>query len=194
MSSKQWDCQLNESSSFQTPSSSESNFILGAGRFAKVKGFDRLMRAFHRVHLPELRLVILGEGRERPELERLASELEIVDKVHLPGWATDIDPWFQAAECFVLSSYAEGFPNVLLEAMANCCPVISFDCPYGPREIIRDEHNGLLIPHADINGLSDAILRVIKSPVLRNTLVANGLATAREYRIEKLAERWLEGL
>ena len=194
MSSKQWDCLLNESSSFQTPLPSESNFILGAGRLAKVKGFDRLIRAFHGVHLPELRLVILGEGRERPHLERLASELEMADKVNLPGWATDIDPWYQAAKCFVLSSHAESFGNVILEAMANYCPVVAFDCPYGPGEIIRNEHNGLLVPHADINGLTAAILRVIESPVLRDTLVANGLATAREHRIEKLAGRWLEGI
>ena len=99
--------------------------------------------------------------------------------------------WYQSAECFVLSSHHESFGNVILEAMANRCPVVSFDCQYGPRELIQHEENGLLVPNGDIDGLTEAFLRVLNNDELRAKLITNGLATAHEHRIEKVAAKWL---
>ena len=99
----------------------------------------------------------MGEGPERARLIGMALELGIEEYVHLPGFVTDVDTWYRHAECFVLSSRHEGWPMVLMEAMANGCPVVSFDCDYGPSEILEDGANGLLVPEGDVEGLAAAM-------------------------------------
>ncbi len=100
--------------------------ILGAGRLAPEKGFDRLIRAFasFRRQVPDARLTILGEGAERPRLERLIEGLDLTDCVTLPGFVADPGPWYQRASLFVLASHYEGQPNALMEAIAQGCPVL----------------------------------------------------------------------
>lgn len=149
-------------------------YVLGAGRLAREKGFDRLLRAFRRLDRPDLRLAIVGEGEERARLLRLAGELGVEDRVHMPGRAADMTPWYRHAACFVLSSHYEGFPMVLVEAMAHGCPVVSFDCDYGPRELIEEGKTGLLAPEGDVEALA-----------------AGGRARVRAFAIEKIAPLWL---
>ena len=166
-------------------------FILAAGRLVRQKGFDRLLTAFDRISHNELQLVILGEGLERANLARQACELGIGDRVHLPGRVSEIDCWYRNAECFVLSSRYEGLGNVLLEAMANGCPVVSFDCPYGPSELIEDGENGLLVLDGDVNALASAISRVRTDERLRLDLATKGLESVAKFSVAKTAARWL---
>ena len=167
-------------------------YVLGMGRLVQQKGFERLLRAFHRLDRPDLHLAILGEGPERMNLLRLACELGLETRLHLPGRVADVETWYRHAACFVLSSRYEGWPNVLGEALANGCPVVSFDCDYGPSEILEDGKYGLLAPEGDVAALTGEIARVLDDDALRQDLAAKGLERARMFNPEKIASRWLE--
>jgi glycosyltransferase involved in cell wall biosynthesis len=168
-------------------------FVLGVGRLAQQKGFDRLLDAFRRLDQSEVHLVILGEGPERARLVGMARELGIEEYVHLPGFVADVDTWYRHAECFVLSSRHEGWAMVLMEAMANGCPVVSFDCKYGPSEILEGGANGLLVPEGDVEALASAMGRVLNDEALRRDLAARGMERAKMSDIKEIAARWLAG-
>ena len=167
-------------------------YVLGVGRLALQKGFERLLRAFHRLDRPTLHLVILGEGPERMNLLRLACELGLETRLHLPGHVAAVETWYRHAACFVLSSRYEGWPMVLGEALANGCPVVSFDCDHGPSEILEDGKYGLLAPEGDVAALTGEIARVLDDDALRRDLAARGLERVRMFNPEKIASRWLE--
>ena len=166
-------------------------FILGAGRLRPEKGFDRLLKAFSNVDGEHLHLAILGDGNGRPELISLAQKLGISSRVHLPGAISDIETWYRYAECFVLSSHYEGWPNVLMEAMATGCPIVSFDCRYGPAEIFEDGKSGILVAQDDIEALTGAITRVVSDSALRSCLSVNGRRRGEDFAVETIASRWL---
>lgn len=166
-------------------------FILGVGRLHQQKGFDRLLKAFARIAAADLRLVILGEGSERDKLQAQAEDLGIGPLVHFPGAVENPFPWYRQAACFVLSSRYEGFSNVLIEAMACGCPVVSFDCHYGPSEIIEDGVSGLLVPEGDVEGLARAIRRVLEDDRLRQALRKAGKERARQFDVKEVARQWL---
>ena len=166
-------------------------FILGAGRLVRPKGFKRLLTAFSNVDRSDLHLVILGDGDERRALISLAHELGIESRMHFPGAVSDIETWYRHAECFVLSSHYEGWPNVLMEAMANGCPVVSFDCRYGPAEIFEDGKSGLLVAQDDVEGLTATIVRAVSDGALRRRLMTEGKARGKLFAVEKIAPRWL---
>lgn len=168
-----------------------NRFILGVGRLSWQKGFDRLLRAFRGLGRSDLHLVILGEGEERPTLLNLARKLGIKKYVHFPGYVSDVETWYRHAACFVLSSHHEGWPMVLMEAMENGCPAVSFDCKYGPSEIIQEGENGLLVSEGDIEGLMKAIARVLNDEALRRNLVVKGRERAKMFDVREIAARWL---
>ncbi len=168
------------------------HYVLGMGRLVPQKGFERLLRAFHRLDRPALHLVILGEGPERANLLRLARELGLEGRLHLPGHVAEIETWYRHAACFVLSSRYEGWPCVLMEALATGCPVVSFDCDYGPSDILEGGKYGLLAPEGDVEGLAEGIARVLDDDALRRDLAARGPERARAFSVEKIAPLWLE--
>ena len=167
-------------------------YILGVGRLAPQKGFDRLLRTFHLLGRPNLHLAILGEGPERESLLRMGRELGLENRLHLPGFVADLEAWYRHADCFVLSSSHEGWPLVVMEALANGCPTVSFDCDFGPSEILGDGKWGLLIPEGDVEALAGGIARVLDDDALRRRLATEGPKRAREFSAEKIAPRWLE--
>jgi glycosyltransferase involved in cell wall biosynthesis len=111
-------------------------------------------------------LTIYGEGPERKALEVQRDRLNLTDIVSLPGSSPAPGEWMHGADILVFPSRYEGFPNVLAEATVTGLPIVSFDCPYGPRELIRPEENGLLVPLEDVDALAQAVLRLAKSPEL----------------------------
>ena len=132
--------------------------IISTGRLAYEKGYDTLLRAFAKV-LKEVdsRLVIVGEGEKRTELENLAKELHIDEKVWMPGYDANPYKYVSKAEVFVLSSRFEGLPNTLIEALAVGTPCVSTRCKSGPAEILLDGEGGLLVDVEDEEQMAKAI-------------------------------------
>jgi len=170
---------------------SEVPVILGAGRLTRQKDFATLIRAFARVRaVIDSKLVIIGEGRSRPALEKLAADLGVAEAVSMPGHVANPYAYMARSSLFVLSSAWEGSPNVLTEALALGTPVVSTDCPSGPREILRDGCYGPLVPVGDVERLADAMLNTLQSPLERELL----REAAAEYSVERSAARYLEVL
>jgi glycosyltransferase involved in cell wall biosynthesis len=139
--------------------------ILGVGRLTGQKDFCTLVRAFAEVRRRRpARLVILGEGPDRPAIEALARELGVADDVALPGFQENALAYMAGSAVFVLSSAWEGLPTVLIEALAAGTRVISTDCPSGPREILQDGRLGALVPVGDAAALAAATLEALERP------------------------------
>jgi glycosyltransferase involved in cell wall biosynthesis len=136
----------------------EPPVVLGVGRLTAQKAFNVLIEAFAQVRKSQpARLVILGEGEERPILEALIKQLGLEQAVKLPGFVANPYPYMAHAALFVLSSRWEGLPTVLVEAMSLRTPVVATDCPSGPQEILKNGQYGQLVPVDDPGALALAI-------------------------------------
>lgn len=144
---------------------SPTPIIVSAGTLTRRKGFDILINAVALVsrHRP-VRLAILGEGHQRPALQSLVDAHGLSGCVRLLGTVDNPLKYFKASDVFVLSSYAEGLPNVLVEAMSAGCTVVSTNCPTGPAEVLQDGKNGFLVPMGDAAAMAEAILDAIDNP------------------------------
>ena len=166
--------------------------VLAIGRLDAGKGFDMLLEAFHRAlgDNPEWDLVIIGEGPARPDLKALREKLGLDDRVSLPGRVDQ--PWTIGAnaDIFVLSSRYEGFPNVLLEAMVHGLACVSFDCPVGPGQIVRDNFDALLAPPGDVDALAAAMKRVAESDDLRHRLGNNARNSVQRFDPVHIMREW----
>jgi glycosyltransferase involved in cell wall biosynthesis len=162
--------------------------VLAAGRLTRQKDFATLVRAFAIIAARgDYRLMIIGEGSERAALRRLATELGVGARLLLPGFVDDPLGFMGQAALFVLSSAWEGFGNVLVEAMAAGTPVVSTDCPSGPREILRDGELGPLVPPGDPKALARAMLTTLVHPPDPGRLRER----ASEFADGAVAERYL---
>jgi len=166
--------------------------ILGVGRLNTVKGFDMLIKAFHQIENKEWKLVIVGEGGERKNLELLIDELNLTKRVELVGMTQDVEYYYKKASIFVLSSRTEGFPGVLCEAMGYGCAVLSFDCPSAPSEIISSEVDGILVEAENIDSLSNEIEKLVSSSTKREALGNNAKKIVNKLSIDKVTKKWLE--
>lgn len=136
-------------------------FVLSVARLVPKKGHADLIDAFARAAVPDWRLVICGEGPLKADLATRAAALGIADRVSFEGNVKDVATWYRRAGVFALPSYFEGFPNALAEAMVSGAPVVSYDCPTGPSQLIRDGCNGFLVPVGDVAGLSERLGRLM---------------------------------
>jgi len=169
-------------------SDSYQRVILGVGRLSVEKDFLTLIKAFALVRQERLaKLVILGEGEERPRLEALVKELGLENDVWMPGFVDNPFKFMAKASVFVLSSMCESFGNVLVEALACGCPVVSTDCPSGPSEILEGGKWGKLVPVGDYEKLAKAILETIENPPDREKLKQRGM----DFYIDKIGQEWL---
>jgi glycosyltransferase involved in cell wall biosynthesis len=147
--------------------------ILAAGRLTRQKDFPTLIRAFAEVRRHRAaRLIILGEGEDRPALESLAAELGRADDVALPGFRDKAMAYMAGSALFVLSSAWEGLPTVLIEALAAGTRVVSTDCPSGPREILQDGRLGALVPVGNAAALAAAMASALDRPAVPTPLDA----------------------
>ena len=162
--------------------------ILSAGRLVPQKDLPTLLRAFARVRATrQARLVILGEGELRPQLGALAKDLQIDADLALPGFVQNPFAYMARAAVFALSSAWEGLGNVLIQALATGCPVVSTDCPSGPSEILEGGAYGRLVPVGDDEALAQAILGTLDEPPNPNRLRER----AECFSIEQSAEKYL---
>lgn len=171
-----------------------AKIVLAMGRLDPQKGFDLLIDGFSRLHpqQPAWHLIILGEGPARSQLEQQASRLQLASYVHLPGAVRAARKCLSDADLFVLPSRFEGFPNVLLEAMACRRPVVSFDCPSGPAEIIRNGYDGLLVENGDVAALAAAMLQLMQSSARRMELGNNALQVLERFSMGRIMALWDE--
>lgn len=145
--------------------------LVAAGGLVPWKGFAELLTAMSLLRSKsDARLIILGEGPQRAELEAQIRNLGLEDTVKLLGNVENPLKYFALADVFVLSSHVEGLPNVLVEAMMCGCTAVATNCPTGPREVLQDGKYGYLVPMKDPPALADGILRAIAEPVDRTRL------------------------
>lgn len=176
------------------PGGERDRTVVAAGRLVRQKGFDLLIEAFAPVHErhPEWRLDIFGGGPLRAELSALIQQRGLAGAVRLRGLSRNLDDELARASIFALSSRKEGLPMVLLEAMSSGLPVVSFDCPTGPADVVDDGVNGLLVPAEDVPGLSAGLNRVIEDDAERAAMGAAAATTAAAYETPVIAAQWEE--
>ena len=165
--------------------------MLAVGRLTKQKDFITLIHAFALVRKQcPAKLVIIGEGEERQNLETKVMELGIQDDVDLPGFVENPYAYMAGATLFVLSSIYEGLPTVLIEAMALGLPIVSTDCPSGPSEILENGKYGTLVPIGDKTTMAHGILRTILKAKSQN--VTPNIWSS--YEVENVTESYLKVL
>lgn len=163
--------------------------VLGVGRLTAQKDFLTLIQAFAELARrdPRPRLMILGEGQDRPHLERAVASHGLAERVALPGSVADPFPYLARAQLFVLSSRWEGSPNVLTEALAVGTPAVSTDCPSGPRQLLADGRIGRLVPVGAPEALAAAMAQTLAAPVRSETL----RQAVAEYTVANSCARYL---
>ncbi|HUK09107.1 MAG TPA: glycosyltransferase family 4 protein [Stellaceae bacterium] len=171
---------------------SERRTLIAMGRLVHQKGFDLLLEAFARIALrhPDWSLTIIGKGPLQRKLQEQSAALDLGARVHFVGELTDPFPMLRAADLFVLSSRFEGFGMALAEAMACGLPVVSFDCPEGPRDIIHDGVDGILVPTEDINALATALGRLMNDPRERARLGTEAATLLTRFGPEPVLSIW----
>jgi glycosyltransferase involved in cell wall biosynthesis len=171
---------------------SDQNVVVAVGRLSQEKGFSTLIQAFSKIGGQyNAKLVILGEGQQRQELELLIQSFGLEDSVQLLGFVDNPYAYLSKATMFVLSSEWEGLPTVLIEALALGIPVISTDCESGPREILNDGEYGILIPINDPERLAEAMLYYLDSPDQSHLENEGRIETVGSYFFHLSAQEYL---
>lgn len=170
-------------------------YILAAGSMNKnIKQFDVLIKAYSQSILPQknIKLIIIGDGLLRPKWEVLVQELGLQKKVELKGFIENPFPYFKNALFTVLTSKYEGFGYVLVESLVFGTPVVSYDCPHGPAEIIKDQNNGLLVENQSQEKLVVALNEMVENQELYNYCKANAKASVEKFSLKKIGATWLD--
>jgi GalNAc-alpha-(1->4)-GalNAc-alpha-(1->3)-diNAcBac-PP-undecaprenol alpha-1,4-N-acetyl-D-galactosaminyltransferase len=166
--------------------------LLAMGRLAPEKGFDLLLQAFALIaeRQPHWCLQIWGEGPLQSQLEHCASALGLRERVQFCGFTKSPFEVMRQADLFVVPSRCEGFSNVLVEAMACGLAVVSFDCPSGPRHIVRDGFDGRFVPPQDVPAMAATLARLMEDEQERQRLAANALKSVERFGIERVMGLW----
>lgn len=171
------------------------SFVIAVGRLNnEIKQFDKLIEAYHKSSLPNNRvgLLIFGKGNSKIDLERLIDELELANHVKLLGFSNNVKSYIKASRFLVLSSLNEGLPMVLIEALAEETPVVSFDCKSGPSEIIISGKNGILVKDQNFLALTQAMNKMVNDETYYNVCKGNALASVQKFSKEIVMKQWQE--
>lgn len=166
--------------------------VIAVGRLDYQKSFDRLIMVWEKVHekMPDWRLDIFGQGEWKEMLQGMIDERGLQDCVRLNGPTKDIGKEYAESSMLVMSSHYEGFPMVMIEAMACGLPAVCFDFKCGPRDIIQPEENGLVVPDGDIDGLAEAMIRLMKDEEMRKRMGKNAKRVVETYSEERVMGLW----
>jgi glycosyltransferase involved in cell wall biosynthesis len=171
-----------------TAEARQPGYFLAAGRLVRQKAFDRLIRAFAAGAGDADKLVILGDGPQRPRLQRLVERLRLQDRIWMPGHIEDLSMWFAGAQAFVLSSDYEGVPAVLIEALAAGVPIVATRCSASIDDLLGNGLFGQIIPRCDEAALATAIGTISTT----HTNVGAGRRHAARFTVERAAPRYLK--
>lgn len=175
------------------PNKGERLRLLAVGRLHPDKGFDLLLQAYTRLAAthPRWDLVILGEGDERAALEQQVREAGLEARVLLPGRAGNVADWYESADLYVLTSRFEGLSNTLLEAMASGLAPVCFDCDTGPRAIVREGVDGVLVrPNGDVAALVNALDAVWRDDAARQRMAAQATQVRERFSAQHVLDLW----
>lgn len=166
--------------------------LIGVGRLSPEKGFDLLLDAFARLasRFPAWSLLLLGEGPERKSLTCQVARLGLEGRVAMPGAVAEPVTHLRQGDIFVLPSHYEGFPNALAEAMAAGVAAVAFDCPSGPRQLIRPGVDGVLVPPGDVVALESALARLMADPDDRRRLAARAPEMVQRFPAAEILAAW----
>lgn len=168
-----------------------NNSVLAVGRYTHQKGFDLLIEAWSFIEskYPDWNLKIYGEGEEKNKLNKLIFDYSLKN-VELVQFEDNIDLIYERSKVFVLSSRFEGLGMVLIEALAHKLTCVSFDCPAGPKTIIKDDYNGLLVPTGNVIKLAEAIELVLSNKILRDKYSNNALSSISIFSEDIVLDQW----
>lgn len=166
--------------------------VIAVGRYVYQKGFDMLLQAWSKIDklYPDWQLAIFGDGDRTPYEKQMKTFGVDAKRCHLNGPTPNIQQEYVNSSIFVFSSRFEGFGMVLVEAMACGLPVVSFDCPCGPKDIVRDGEDGLLVENGNIDLLASSLSRLMNDETLRQSMSKAGLKNVQRFNIEQIAEQW----
>ena len=170
----------------------DSKVVIAVGRLTRIKGFHRLITAWEQVAAvhPDWKLRIFGAGPQEETLRAQIAEAGLGECVELPGPTSDVGAELEKASIYAMSSRHEGFPMTVLEAMDKGLAVVSFNSPHGPKEMITNEVDGLLVKPRTNANLAAALIRVIEDTELRRNLAAGALETAKKYHVDVIGAQW----
>ncbi|TDE37178.1 glycosyltransferase family 4 protein [Nonomuraea mesophila] len=166
--------------------------VIAVGRLVPQKGFDMLIKAYAAIapEFPDWRLRIFGTGPSKDRLQQRLDEFDVGDRIRLMGRSDRIHEELAQSSVYALSSRIEGLPMAMIEAMGHALPIVAFDCPTGPGDVLRHDVDGVLVPPRDIEALSEALRRVMSDPALRRRLGAAAAETAHKYTPQVVMPQW----
>lgn len=166
----------------------KQDYLLCVGRLEPQKGFSYAIKAFARIadQYPQLRLKIVGQGSQKKELEQLANDFGINERVDFEGYQQDMVSYYLYAKATVLTSLFEGFPNVLVESISLGTPVVAFDCPSGPSEIVQNGINGYLVHYED----DDHLVCCLQNALAHDWNILNIRNTSKRYDTESIVSNY----
>lgn len=182
---------------FKTPSNSEIlpfKYVIAVGRLVKLKQFDKLIESYSKSHLPQknIHLVILGTGEEQANFEKKISDFNLQAVVHLLGFKENVYDYISKAKFLVLSSQYEGFSMVILEALSLGIPVISFDCEYGPKELIHNNSNGILVENQNFDELTRKLDIFVEDEIFYQNCKNNAISSVGKFQSSVIVNQWLQ--
>ncbi len=173
------------------PEIRRKHIVLNVGRMVPEKGQKYLLEAFSKIKNNDWELVILGDGPLRNDLIIQAQELNISNRIQMPGSVKNVDEWLARSSIFAFPSVSEGFPNALVEAMAAGVPCVSFNCDAGPRDIIKDKINGYLVSIYDVDTFSEQLENLMENKELRTAIGKEAIKIREKLEIEKITNYYL---
>lgn len=179
-----------------TPSTTEEKRVIAVGRLDFQKGFDRLVEAWDIVcrdgRFADWRLDIFGQGEWREMLQGMIDSRGLQNRIFLNSPSSNIYHEYRESSLIVMSSNYEGFGMVLVEAMSCGVPAVAFDCKCGPRDIIDNGKNGLIVPNGDIQGLADAMMQVMADDDMRRSMGVEAMKVTQRYSEDAVMKQWVE--
>ena len=173
------------------PGDHQEKTVVSVGRLTPIKGYDRLIRIWSRLEasFPNWQLIVCGGGESADELEAMRREAGL-ERLHFVGRVNDVPQYYQQASCFVLTSHAEGFAMVLLEAMTFALPMIAFDVKAGVRESIIDGETGFVVPDDDIDTFADRLALLMRDDALRSRMSQAARASMARFTTSSILDQW----